>query len=115
MAEEARRRLSDHLPAVLLVLASVGLVASGCTAPSRPNVILISIDTLRADRLGCYGYERATSPRIDDFAAGGSLFESAFSPTAWTLPGHASLFSGLTPRRHGAVRAQTARFSGRTS
>jgi arylsulfatase A-like enzyme/4-amino-4-deoxy-L-arabinose transferase-like glycosyltransferase len=68
-----------------------------------PNVLLISIDTLRADHLHCYGYARRTSPFIDSLAARGTLFERAISPTAWTLPGHASMLSGLLPRHHGAL------------
>jgi arylsulfatase A-like enzyme len=78
------------------------------SAATPPNVILISIDTLRSDHLGCYGHDRDTSPNIDRMAAAGALFEHAFSPTAWTLPGHASMFSGLAPRRHGATIAKTA-------
>jgi len=83
----------------------------GCTSPAempRPNVVLISIDTLRPDHLGAYGYARATSPSIDALAAGGVLFENALSPSSWTLPAHASLLSGVSPYRHGAVAA-TAR------
>lgn len=107
-SDEDRGELSAGLAAALLATVLVSLVVGGCAPAVRPNVIVISIDTLRADRLGCYGHERETSPRIDRLAANGVLFENAFSPTAWTLPGHASLFSGLRPRRHGAVRAQTA-------
>ncbi len=71
--------------------------------PAGPNVILISIDTLRADHLGCYGYGRDTSPNIDSMAADGVLFESAIASSSWTLPSHASIFTGLHPSRHGAV------------
>jgi arylsulfatase A-like enzyme len=91
-----------------LMTAAAILVGPGCREAARPNVVLISIDTLRADHLGCYGDPRGTSPRLDRLAEQGTLFEHAFSPTAWTLPGHASMFSGLTPRRHGASRARTA-------
>ncbi|MEM9290135.1 MAG: sulfatase [Acidobacteriota bacterium] len=72
------------------------------------NVVLISIDTLRPDHLSCYGYSRSTSPYIDQFAATGVLFEETVSTTAWTLPGHASMLSGLSPRRHGALRRDLA-------
>ncbi len=70
---------------------------------SRPNVLLISVDMLRPDHLGCYGYGRSTSPRIDRLAAEGALFENAISSTSWTLPAHAALFTGLADSVHGCV------------
>jgi arylsulfatase A-like enzyme len=72
-------------------------------AAPGPNVILLVIDTLRADALGCYGYERPTSPNIDGLAANGTLFQSASSPAAWTKPSTATLLTGLHPSRHGAL------------
>lgn len=66
-----------------------------------PNVLLISIDTLRPDHLGAYGYSKATSPRIDKLAAEGALFETAISSSSWTLPAHAALFTGLSDSVHG--------------
>jgi len=66
----------------------------------RPNLLLISVDTLRADRLGCYGYERDTSPRIDQLAESGVLFENAFSSSPKTTPSHMSILTGLYPRVH---------------
>jgi arylsulfatase A-like enzyme len=69
----------------------------------KPNLILISLDTLRADHLGCYGYERATSPNIDKFAGEAFLFEHCIAPSSWTLPSHASVFTGLHPSVHGAI------------
>jgi arylsulfatase A-like enzyme len=107
MVARQRFRAPAALVAVAL-LASTAFLGAGCADPERPNVILISIDTLRADHLGCYGYHRESSPNIDRMAAEGTLFENAFSPTAWTLPGHASMFSGLAPQRHGATRSETA-------
>lgn len=73
------------------------------SAPPRPNVIVYMIDTLRADRLGCYGYDRPVSPRIDEFAAGATLFENAVGQSSWTRASVASLFTGLWPAAHGAV------------
>jgi arylsulfatase A-like enzyme len=67
-----------------------------------PNVLLITLDTLRADHLSSYGYERATSPNIDRLAHGGVLFEHAFANSSWTLPAHASLFTGRLPFEHKA-------------
>ena len=52
----------------------------------RPNFILISLDTLRADRLGTYGYARDTSPNLDRFAESAIVYENAVSPSSWTLP-----------------------------
>ncbi len=71
---------------------------------SRPNILLIVLDTLRADRLACYGYERATSPHIDAFAAQGTLFERAIAPAQWTIPSHASFFTGEYPTTHRTVQ-----------
>jgi len=69
-----------------------------------PNLILLSIDTLRPDHLGCYGYERSTSPNIDRLAKQGILFERVISSASWTLPAHASMLTGLDPSRHNVVR-----------
>ncbi len=73
------------------------------TTPSRkpPNVVLVVFDTLRVDRLGCYGYDRPTSPHIDAFAADSVLFKRAVSPGIWTVPSHASMFTGLHGSQHG--------------
>ena len=70
---------------------------------ARPNIVLISVDTLRADHLGCYGYQRNTSPHIDQLAAEGALFENAISSTSWTLPAHSALFTGLADTVHGCL------------
>jgi len=69
---------------------------------TRPNVILISLDTLRADHLKCYGYHRDTSPNIDAFADESILFEQCIAPSSWTTPSHASLFTGWPPYLHEA-------------
>ena len=67
----------------------------------RPlNLLLVTIDTLRADRLGCYGYSKAETPNLDEFARKGVLFESAVTPTPLTAPSHASMFTGLYPNAH---------------
>lgn len=70
---------------------------------SQPDVILLSIDTLRADHLGTYGYERPTSPFFDRLAAEGIRFDSAWSPTSWTLPSHTTMLSGQLPVNHGVI------------
>ncbi len=70
--------------------------------PGTPDVILVSLDTTRADHLSTYGYARATSPHLTALAEDALRFAQARSPSAWTLPGHASLFTGQYPGRHGA-------------
>lgn len=82
----------------LLALAACG---SDPRPDRAPNLVLVSIDTLRADHLSCYGYERETSPNIDALAAAGVRCERAYSPTSWTLPAHLSLLSGLAISVHG--------------
>ncbi len=71
--------------------------------PKRPDVILLSIDTLRADHLGAWGYERPTSPFLDELAAQGTRFSDTWSPSPWTLPSHTTLLSGQLPSRHGTI------------
>jgi len=77
------------------------LIAKATPSPKK-NLLIISLDTTRADHLGCYGYERATSPNLDAFAAGATLFEECLSTSSWTTPAHASAFTGLSPVLHGA-------------
>lgn len=77
---------------VLLILMSVH---------QKPNIILISIDALRADHLGCYGYKKNTSPNIDQFAHQSILFEKAFAHDPWTLTSHMSLLTSLYTTTHG--------------
>ncbi|HZR31969.1 MAG TPA: sulfatase [Terriglobales bacterium] len=101
----------------------VGVVAAGCVigvpvfyrvhearqvshlpmaAPGSPNVLVIVVDTLRADHLSTYGYARATSPNLSRIAMEGVLFANAMAPSSWTLPSHASMLTGLYPHQHGA-------------
>ena len=68
---------------------------------ARPNVLLVTIDTLRWDRLGCYGYRGGTSPTLDALARRGTRFETAIAQAPLTAPSHASILTGLTPLRHG--------------
>jgi len=86
--------------ASLLALGALHAVL-GCDSTPR-STILISIDTLRADHLGCYGHERPTSPGLDALAEQGVLFEEALAPSPWTLPSHATLLTGRYPSQHGA-------------
>ncbi len=72
------------------------------TVRSMPNVILITISTLRADHVRCLGYARNTTPNFDKFCKGGILFRNAFAASSWTLPAHGSIFTSLYPSTHGA-------------
>ena len=68
----------------------------------HPNIVLIVLDTVRADHLSCYGYSRPTTPNLDRLAARGVRFENVIAPSSWTLPAIASIFTGLLPHQHGA-------------
>jgi len=93
VATRGRSGLGLLLPLALLA----------CAEPERvERVVLVSIDTLRADHVGCYGAEAAETPTLDALAARGVRFETAISPAPLTLTSHATLFTGLDPPRHGA-------------
>jgi arylsulfatase A-like enzyme len=68
----------------------------------RPDVVLVTLDTTRRDRLGCYGYSRPTSPNLDALAGRSVVFDRAVAASSWTLPSHASIFTGKLPSSHGA-------------
>lgn len=70
-------------------------------AAGSPNVLVIVVDTLRADHLSAYGYSRPTSPNLDQLAKSGVLFQNAISPSSWSLPSHASLVTGRAVHEHG--------------
>jgi arylsulfatase A-like enzyme len=77
--------------------------AIGCGAPGeRPHILLVTLDTTRADHLGVYGHHRATSPSLDALAGEATVYTNARSTSSWTLPAHASLFTGRFPSSHGA-------------
>jgi arylsulfatase A-like enzyme len=106
-------RLGVELAAAGVALAVVASPLSTAPVDNRvvtavpppqgtPDVFLISLDTTRADRLSLYGYARPTSPELDAFAADALTFTEARSTAGWTLPGHASMLTGMYPSRHGA-------------
>jgi arylsulfatase A-like enzyme len=97
-----------RLCAGLLLCAAPAPAAPPESAP-RPHVILISIDTLRADHLSAWGYARETSPRIAAFARDAVVFEQAFSHSPKTAASHMSLFTGLHPEVHGVANAGAER------
>ena len=71
----------------------------------KPNVLVIILDTLRRDRLSIYGNKQETSPNFDAFASESTLFEWAIAPAQWTVPSHASIFTGLYPSTHQLTEA----------
>lgn len=87
-----------------VVLAALAAWLCGCDPRVRPNVLLLVMDTTRADRCSFNGYPRPTTPRIAEFAEDAVVFRQAWSPANWTGPAHASLFTGLVPQRHGFHR-----------
>jgi arylsulfatase A-like enzyme len=90
----------------IAAIAGVGAVAAGRSSGSRRvprGVIVVCIDTLRADHLSAYGYARATSPRLAALARRGTLFENALSAAPWTVPAVGSLLTSLYPGEHGAA------------
>jgi choline-sulfatase len=84
-----------------LVLGGWFLAHREDSAPDRPNVILISIDTCRADYLGCYNSDWTTTPNIDAFAGSATLFVNVASPAPMTMPSHVSMLTGKIPLAHG--------------
>lgn len=96
MADPIPLKLPDGMKQVDRVPASPGALADH-------NVLLITLDTTRADRLGCYGNPDIKTPVLDDLARKGVLFTKAIAPTPTTLPSHASILTGLYPHHHGAL------------
>ena len=98
------RRLDPLMTLAVLACLSIG---PGCSDPledlaaKRPNVLLISVDTLRADHLGCYGGAKAETPAMDRLAREGTLMRRAYTPCPVTLPAHTSLLTGAYPPFHG--------------
>ena len=86
------RKLAGYLCAAPLLLSGAG--------NTRPNLVLVTVDTLRPDRLGCYGNSKVETPNLDKIAKKGVLFENAVTHTPLTAPSHASIFTGLYPTGH---------------
>jgi arylsulfatase A-like enzyme len=87
-----------RLGCILLVL---GALSCGKSAP--PNVVLVLVDTLRADRLGAYGDQRGLTPFLDELSSRGTVFTNAYAPSSWTIPSVASLFTSRYPSQHNAT------------
>ncbi|MHC5182710.1 MAG: sulfatase-like hydrolase/transferase, partial [Planctomycetota bacterium] len=95
------KKLMWHL--ILSALCLFPILFSGCKTKDKPtkHVILISMDTTRADHLSCYGFDKKTTPNIDTFAKDSVLFEQCISPIPLTLPSHSSMLTGTNPVYHG--------------
>ncbi len=120
---EARGTLKFARPAlvIFLIVASVGAVATSIALPlpgrdqipaapttpaaerEGPNLIFVVLDTLRTDHMGMYGYERKTTPWLDEFASKATVYENLAGSSSYTLPTHATLFTGLLAETHGAL------------
>lgn len=96
-----------NLPGIMAAIAILSAASLSCGREGGGgegiNVLLISIDSLRPDHLGCYGYKRDTSPNIDKLARKGATFLNAISTTSWTLPAHISLLTGTEISVHGVA------------
>ena len=88
---------------LILILATLTALCAAAQTPAKPplNVVLITIDTLRADHLGCYGYKQIKTPNIDSLAADGVRFENAFAVVPVTLPSHTTMLTGTYPMLSG--------------
>jgi arylsulfatase A-like enzyme/Flp pilus assembly protein TadD len=109
-----KHRLSCVLPPAIVIFLiwsvfRAGLLPTAGAATDAPNLLVITIDTLRADHVGAYGYQAARTPHLDQLAADGVLFSRAFSHVPLTLPSHLTLFTGQLPAVHG-VRDNGRRF-----
>ena len=94
--------MGRFLPIFLILLLPLALSACGAEEDGkRPNVILLVMDTTRADRCSLVGYDRPTTPALEALAREGINFRNTWSPAGWTGPAHASIFTGLLPERHG--------------
>lgn len=86
-----------------LVLGCGRAARTDARSPEVPDIVLVSIDSLRSDHLGCYGYRKPTSPTIDAIARRGVRCDTAITTTSWTLPAHAAMLTGLFDTTHGVV------------
>ena len=94
-------RLKPHARRNLRDIAGILGRMESRTWGNRPSVVLVTLDTVRADRLGPYGYVRARTRTLNEFASRAVIFEHAYTPSGSTTPSHASIFTGLYPDRHG--------------
>jgi arylsulfatase A-like enzyme len=108
-----RRRAQERFSKLMLAAAlgcwSIGGCRQSAGADFRPNVVLLVLDTFRADRLGVTGYPLPTTPHLDALARHAVVFRNAYSPATWTKPAMASLFASVWPSEHGVLNDRLAR------
>lgn len=107
--KKSKRKYPRRRAGLLFLFLALGLIlASGGCKKSYPppNIVLIIVDTLRADKLGCYGFEKEISPEIDAMARDGVLFENVIAQCSWTRPSIASMLTSLYPRSTGIFKEQ---------
>jgi arylsulfatase A-like enzyme/Flp pilus assembly protein TadD len=96
-----RYTTARFLAACLVLAGASGYSAAKPASKGSPNVVLITLDTLRADHLGCYGYKQIETPNLDGLAAAGARFANAYTPVPITLPAHSVILTGTYPMRNG--------------
>jgi len=94
-----KRRASEWIQGAACLTA---ILAVACSSDERPDILLVTLDTTRADHLGCYGHPGGTSPHLDRLAEVSTVYEHAYATSSWTLASHASILTGLLPAQHGA-------------
>lgn len=97
-------RAAGLLLAVGVLVAACSQRDRGAAAPARPDILLVTLDTLRADHTSAYGYARPTTPRLEEIARDGVRFATAYAPMPTTLPSHATMLTGLLPRTLGLLK-----------
>lgn len=103
MPKEWMRRVFMASLILSIVLLS-GRYSEAAETTAKTNILLISLDSLRADHVSCYGYGRSTTPNLDRLAAEGAVFEECVAASSWTLPSHVSIFTSRYPSAHGVER-----------
>ncbi len=121
MRLSTRNRVCLPVLLVLIAFTSIGIASGNKNSAeknltqkvnktaAKPNILFIVVDTLRADSLSCYGYEKIKTPNIDSLAHNGVLFEHAISQAPWTLPSMASLFTSFYPSVHNGEKRRTSK------
>lgn len=103
MSAQPSCRSSGLLMVLALALSPSGCEQAGDGPGTRHNLLIVTLDTIRADHIGAYGYPIDSTPVLDDLAKQGVLFENVYAPMPQTLPSHTTIMTGLDPRQHGAL------------
>ena len=98
-----RKNIREAAIAIFFIAAMGSLICCSHQKENPPNIVVVVIDTLRADHLPVYGYSKNTAPFISHLASQAVVFEKAYSASSWTAPATASIFTSLYPFQHGVV------------